>query len=51
MHCGNVETYINRAVVREYPVEKNIMCGNAIEITIYNYCGKNYTKVIKHCKY
>ena len=25
MHCGNVETYINRAVVREYPVEKNLI--------------------------
>ena len=24
-----------------------IICGNAIEITIYNYCGKNCTKIIK----
>ena len=31
MHCGNVETYINRAVVREYPVEKKFdFCGEIL---------------------
>jgi hypothetical protein len=31
MHCGNVGTYINRAVAREYPVEKNFdFCGEIL---------------------
>ena len=29
INCGNVETYINRAIVREYPVEKK-----------FNFCGE-----------
>ena len=50
MHCGNVETYINRAVAREYPVEKKFdFCGEILSTKFRTWLSTAYVGKWKLC--
>jgi len=50
MHCGNVGTYINRAVAREYHVEKNFdFCGEILSTKFRTWLSTAYVGKWKLC--